>query len=99
MISLVVVFQTENTNLKSKLDSQGNSYIPEYMIKKWFNETISAIHYLHENNILHGNLKLTNFLLDSNESIKLCDFGYFDLFKTTMVAHVNYEMNFLKYDF
>jgi len=87
---------SENINLKSKLDSQGNSYIPEYVIKKWFNETTSAIYYLHTNNFLHGNLKLTNFLLDSNESIKLCDFGYFDLFKTIMVAHVNYEMNYLK---
>ena len=88
---------SEHINLKSKLDSQNsNSYLPEYLIKKWFNETISAIDYLHSNNILHANLKLTNFLLDSNESIKLCDFGYFNLFKTIMVAHVNYEINYLK---
>ena len=38
-------------------------------------EILLAIHCLHDNNILYGDLKSGNILLDRNGHIKICDFG------------------------
>jgi len=35
----------------------------------------SALHFAHQNNILHSNLSPNNILLDSKQNIKLCDFS------------------------
>lgn len=35
----------------------------------------SAIHFAHQNNILHSNLSPNNILFDDKKNIKLCDFG------------------------
>lgn len=37
---------------------------------------LKAIQYLHSQGISHGDIKVENILLDSNLSVKLCDFGY-----------------------
>jgi len=37
--------------------------------------TLSALHFLHENGIIHGDVKPTNLLLDKNKRVKLGDFG------------------------
>jgi serine/threonine protein kinase len=36
---------------------------------------ISAVHYLHEHEIVHRDIKSHNFLVDENYTVKLCDFG------------------------
>ncbi|OHT00719.1 CAMK family protein kinase [Tritrichomonas foetus] len=38
-------------------------------------QILEALVYLHKNGIVHHDIKLQNFLIDSNGSIKLCDFG------------------------
>ncbi|KAG8915103.1 hypothetical protein FRC00_007880 [Tulasnella sp. 408] len=38
-------------------------------------ETASAINYLHENEVVHGDIKASNMLIDDEEHILLCDFG------------------------
>ncbi|XP_067932439.1 NUAK family SNF1-like kinase 1 [Watersipora subatra] len=40
-----------------------------------FRQIVSAVHYLHENGVVHRDLKLENILLDRHGMIKLADFG------------------------
>ena len=36
---------------------------------------LNGINYLHEQNVIHGDIKAANMLTDQNANIKLSDFG------------------------
>ena len=42
----------------------------------YFIQVASAIHFLHEHGYAHRDIKPENILLDENDGIKLCDFGW-----------------------
>lgn len=50
--------------------------LPEEDARKFFRQTVLGIGFLHKNEIIHRDLKPENLLLDSNECIKICDFGW-----------------------
>ncbi|HEX5035137.1 MAG TPA: serine/threonine-protein kinase, partial [bacterium] len=44
-------------------------------ILKWLEEGLEALHYLHHQGLLHGDLKPANLLIDREGHLKLVDFG------------------------
>lgn len=49
--------------------------IPEKKAKVFIKQTLNGLHYLHEQGVIHRDIKAANLLLDSNNVVKLADFG------------------------
>jgi len=49
--------------------------IPQEIIIKFLKQSLDALKYLHENNIIHRDISLDNILLGKNNTIKISDFG------------------------
>ncbi|KAI4152548.1 MAG: hypothetical protein LQ341_000687, partial [Variospora aurantia] len=45
-------------------------------VQKIFTQLVGAVAYVHSLSCVHRDLKLENILLDKNENVKLCDFGF-----------------------
>lgn len=46
-----------------------------------FRQIVSAVHYCHQKNIVHRDLKAENLLLDADANIKIADFGFSNEFR------------------
>ncbi|KAI9655651.1 MAG: hypothetical protein M1831_004803 [Alyxoria varia] len=46
------------------------------MVQKIFTQLVGAVSYVHSKSCVHRDLKLENILLDKNQNVKLCDFGF-----------------------
>ena len=50
--------------------------LPPEKVQKIFAQLVGAVSYVHSQSCVHRDLKLENILLDKNENVKLCDFGF-----------------------
>jgi serine/threonine protein kinase len=50
--------------------------MPVEKVQKIFAQLVGAVAYVHSKSCVHRDLKLENILLDKNENVKLCDFGF-----------------------
>lgn len=53
-----------------------NGALPVEKVQKIFAQLVGAVTYVHNSQCVHRDLKLENILLDKNENVKLCDFGF-----------------------
>lgn len=71
-ICIVMEYLSGGTLFKKIKKSHGFS---EKAAFKYFIQLASAIHFLHQNNMCHRDIKSENVLCDDKGKVKLCDFG------------------------
>jgi len=52
-----------------------NGSLMENQALPYFKQIVSAVAYMHDQGVVHRDLKLENVLLDANDHCKVCDFG------------------------
>lgn len=67
---LNVVFEREKCNIESYILSK--NYRNEDIVN-WFFQMVDSIKFLHDNNIIHKDIKCQNFLMTEKGIIKICD--------------------------
>lgn len=70
----IVMQYVENGSLLDMI--QKRSQIPEDEAKSIYRQLVSAITYCHSKNIVHRDIKCENLLFDSNNVLKVIDFGF-----------------------
>jgi calcium-dependent protein kinase len=66
-------------DLLKRLNQQPSIHFPESTTCRLVNKVVSAVRYCHQHHIVHRDIKLENFLFDTESydaELKLCDFGF-----------------------
>lgn len=89
-------FFLENNNVYLILEfaSKGNLFkfmnrnipLPNDIVGKLWTQTVDAIHFLHQNDIIMRDLKPENIILKDDLTVKICDFGW-----AARIDHVEYR--------
>ena len=74
----------EGGDLSSLIEKRRMRYFPEHDVISWFIQIALALQYMHEEKILHRDLKTQNIFLTKNNMIKLGDFGIAKVLEGTM---------------
>mmetsp|Transcript_1654 Transcript_1654/g.2687 ORF Transcript_1654/g.2687 Transcript_1654/m.2687 type:complete len:294 (+) Transcript_1654:725-1606(+) len=61
---------------------QKHSPLPVYLVKKFIKQILSGLNHMHNNRLMHRDLKPNNILVTSNLDIKISDFGLAREFKS-----------------
>ena len=70
-----LVTLNEKTGIFCINSNYRNDIYDEKLMKKWILDIAKGLKFLHENNIVHRDIKSDNILIDKNGNIKIADFG------------------------
>jgi NIMA (never in mitosis gene a)-related kinase len=62
-------------HVKRKCKQSGGELFPEKVIINWFIQCAMALNFIHQNRILHRDIKSSNIFITSNGYVKIGDFG------------------------
>ena len=74
-IAMEYIEGRELFNMQSDLNQMGQADRTE-VCKTIFGELLLTVDHLHQNGIVHRDIKLENVMVDKNSNIKLADFGF-----------------------
>lgn len=89
----VVMEFCENGSLDQFLIKSSNSKMDEFRIWKMLTEILLGLNFLHENNVLHLDLKPANIFINFEGSLKLGDFGLSAKFNARQMDNENNSHN------
>ncbi len=79
---LLLMDYMDRGDLFDAIKAEKTNYMNEDKARRYFQQIISAVNYLHNKNIIHRDLKPENILIDKkNQCIKITDFGLSALIK------------------
>lgn len=55
--------------------------MPQTQARRFFNQLLAGVKYLHNKGVAHRDLKPENLLLDENDNLKISDFGMATMFR------------------
>ena len=65
-------------SLNDKLNDKLFPYFDEEIVLNWFVSVLRGLNYLHENDVVHGNVKLGNILLTKKGLVKIDGFNFYN---------------------
>ncbi|KAH8598503.1 kinase-like domain-containing protein [Bisporella sp. PMI_857] len=63
------------TTLEFRNRNREQHPVSEYTVVRWTRQLVSAVAFLEQNGLIHGNLRPANILISKEDHIKLADFG------------------------